>query len=376
MVLSPDLVARVDAVFADMDAPQHPGAGLLVIDRDEIVYRNCYGLADLETQRPVTADTSFYLGSISKQFAAMAIMLLAEQGKLAYEDRLPAFFPQLPSWGADVSILHLLHHTSGLPGYVEFFSSAADVYEWAREINGVTNEAVVERTMNLADLQFPVGSQYLYSGIGYTLLAMIVAIVSGQSCAEFLRINVFEPLGMQHTVAYDQSRPARHKLAHGYLQEKDQFERWDYPMLTVGDGGLFSTLDDMFLWDQALNSERLISKGALEQAFTSGKTNDGTPVDYGFGWYTNVSSFLSAGEREQLRSLGADLRYVAHGGGCVAYFNYIIRLLDTQRTVLVLTNCGPITPVSQLHRGGIPSPRIQAHRVAALLFVGNEEKRT
>jgi CubicO group peptidase (beta-lactamase class C family) len=175
---------------------------------------------------------------------------------------------------------------------------------------------------------------------------------------------------MQHTVAYDQSRPARHKLAHGYLQEKDQFERWDYPMLTVGDGGLFSTLDDMFLWDQALNSERLVSKGTLEQAFTSGKTNDGTPVDYGFGWYTNVSSFLSAGEREQLRSLGTDLHYVAHGGGCVAYFNYIIRLLDTQRTVLVLTNCGPITPVSQLHRGGIPSPRIQAHQVAALLFGG------
>ncbi|TMI98795.1 MAG: beta-lactamase family protein [Alphaproteobacteria bacterium] len=376
MVLSSDLIARVDAIFANMDKPGHPGAGLLVIDRDEIVYRKCYGLADLETQRPVTADTSFYLGSISKQFAAMAIMMLAEQRQITYEDRLTDFFPQLPSWGADICIRHLLHHTSGLPGYLEFFSSAANVFEWAREINGVTNEAVIERTMNLAGLQFPVGSQYFYSGIGYTLLAMIVAIVSGQSCGGFLKERIFDPLGMKNTVAYDQFRPTRHKLAHGYFLENGRFERWDYPMLTVGDGGLFSTLNDLFLWDQALNTERLVPRAALEQAFTSGKTNDGTPVDYGFGWYTNVSSFVTAAEREQLRTIGADRGYVAHGGSCVAYFNYIIRLLDTQRTVLVLTNCGPITPASQLHLGGIPSPRIQAHHVAALLFAVNGEKRT
>lgn len=139
-------------------------------------------------------------------------------------------------------------------------------------------------------------------------------------------------------------------------------------MLTVGDGGLFSTVDDLFLWDQALNTERLLPKAALEQAFTSGTTNDGTPVDYGFGWYTNVFPLVSASEREQLRALGPDLRHVAHGGGCVAYFNYMIRLLDTRRTILVLTNCGPITPVSELHRGGIPSPRIRAHQVAGILF--------
>ena len=199
---------------------------------------------------------------------------------------------------------------------------------------------------------------------------MIVATVSGQSCADLLKDRIFDPLGMKHTVAYDQSRPTRHKLAHGYLQEKDRFERWDYPMLTVGERGLFSTLDDLFLWDQALNTERLVPKDALEQAFTSGRTDDGTPIDYGFGWYTNVSAFLTVAEREHLSSLGADLRYVAHGGSLVAYFNYIIRLLDSQRTILVLTNCGPLTPASELHRGGIPSPRIRAHQVAGILFGG------
>src|SRR4249919_1712023 len=108
---------RIDSVFADMNVPQRPGAALLVIDHDEIVYSKCYGLADLETQRPITADTSFYLASISKQFTAMAIMLLAQQGKLSFEDRLLAYFPRFPSWGAEITLRHLLHHTSGLLNY-------------------------------------------------------------------------------------------------------------------------------------------------------------------------------------------------------------------------------------------------------------------
>jgi CubicO group peptidase (beta-lactamase class C family) len=367
MDLNPGVAARVDAVFADMERPQHPGAALLVVDHDEIVYRKSYGLADLETQRLITADTSFYLGSISKPFTALAIMLLAEDGRLSYDDRLSAFFPQLPAWSAEISVRHLLHHTSGLPEYLPFFKGDEFV---ARDMNGITNEVVLDRAMNLAGQEFPVGIRFAYSGMGYVMLAMIVTIVSGRSFADFLKARIFDPLGMKHTVAYDQSRPTRHKLAHGYLREKNQFERWDYPMLTVGDGGLFSTLDDLFLWDQALNTERLVPKAALEQSFTSGTTNDGRPIGYGFGWYTDVSSSVTAAEREQLRALGTDLRYVAHGGGCVAYFNYMIRLLDTQRTILVLTNCGPITPASELHRGGIPSPRIRAHKVAEILFAG------
>ena len=371
MVPSPALVERVDAVFADMDKPGHPGAGLLVIDHDEIVYRKGYGLADLETQRPITADSSFYLASISKQFTAMAIMLLAEQRKLSFEDRLPAYFPQFPPWGAEISLRHLLHHTSGLPGYIHFFSSSERIPEFTRDITGVTNEAVLERVMHLPRTDFPVGTQYAYGGTSYVLLAMIVAIVSGQSFADFLKANVFDPLGMKHTVVYDASRPARHKLAQAYWEENGQFERWDYPLLTAGDGGLFSTLEDLFLWDQALNTECLVSKAALERAFTSGTTNDSTPVGYGFGWITNVFPYLSAAEREQLLALGeAGLHHVAHGGSCVAYYNYIIRFLDSRRTIIVLTNCGPIAPAVEPHHPAIPGPRVRAHRVAEILFGG------
>jgi CubicO group peptidase (beta-lactamase class C family) len=352
------LAGRIDPVFADMDTPQHPGAALLVIDHDEIVYRKCYGLADLESGRPVTTDTSFYLGSISKQFAAMAIMLLAEEGRLSYDDRLPAFFPRFPAWGADISIRHLLHHTSGLPGYIPFFHSSGGIPEFNRDVAGITNDDVLERAMELAGPEFPAGAQYAYGGTSYVLLAMIAAIVSDQSFADFLKAKVFDPLGMKHTVVYDASRPARHRLAHGYLPENDRFERWDYPMLTAGDGGLFSTLDDLFLWDQALNTERLVSKAALEQAFTSGATNDGTPVGYGFGWITNVFPYCNAAEREQLLAIGGEgLRHVVHGGGCVAYFNYIIRFLEPQRTIIVLTNHLSTT-----------GPRIRGHQVAEILF--------
>ena len=116
------LDGRIDAIFADMAVPEHPGAALLVTDRDEIVYRKCYGLADLEARRPMTTDTSLYLASISKQFTAMAIMLLAEEGRLSYEDRLPAYFPHFPAWGAEISLRHLLHHTEGRR---DMFSSSA-----------------------------------------------------------------------------------------------------------------------------------------------------------------------------------------------------------------------------------------------------------
>ena len=133
---------EIDAVFADMNVPRHPGAALLVIDHDEIVYSKCYGLADLETQRPVTTDTSFYLASISKQFTAMAIMMLAERGKLSFDDHLSTYFPRFPAWAAGITLRHMLHHTSGLPDYLPFFKGDEFV---ARDMNGITNEDVLQR---------------------------------------------------------------------------------------------------------------------------------------------------------------------------------------------------------------------------------------
>jgi CubicO group peptidase (beta-lactamase class C family) len=347
MELSSSRRDLVDAVFADVNGPRHPGAALLVVDRDEIVYRKCYGAADLETRQPITPDTSFYLASIAKTFTAMAVMMLVEQRKLGFEDRLSTYIPTFPSWGEEITLRHMLHHISGLPGYQDFIER--------RDLLGfcVTNETVLKGVMQLPGPEFPAGTKYAYNDTAYTLLATIVATVCGQSFASFLKSNIFDPLGMTHTVVYDASRPARHNLVRGYMEENGQFEFWDYPLLTVGDGGLFSTLDDLFLWDQALNTERLVPSAALERAFTSGTTDDGIEIGYGFGWHTD--SFPG-------------LRHVAHGGSLGAYNNYMIRFLDTHRTVIVLTNRGPIEPV--FRPGGIRGPRPRAHQVAEICFGG------
>src|SRR5262249_53551632 len=193
------LDGKIDAVFADMDMPQRPGAALLVIDHDEIVCCKRYGPADLETQRPITADSSFYLASISKQVTALPGTLLACQQQAGFEHQPPAYFPRFPLWGAEIPLRHMLHHTSGLPEYFHLFSSGEQISEFTRSMTGVTNEAVLERIMDLAEPKFPVGAQYAYSNTGYVLLAMIVAIVSGQSFAHFLKTNIFDPLGLKHT---------------------------------------------------------------------------------------------------------------------------------------------------------------------------------
>ena len=337
--------ARVDAVFAEMSAPQHPGAALLVIDHDEIVYSKGYGLADLETSQPITSDTSFYLASLSKQFTAMAILLLAERGALSYEDRLRTYFPQFPSWADAITLRHLLNHTSGLPEYFPLFTAHSDgtpVREFTRDITGITNQAVLHRVIRESGLDFPTGERYAYCNTGYVLLALIVEAISGQPFADFLKDRIFDPLGMTHTLVYTAERPTIYRLAQGYIREADRFQRWDYPLLTSGDGGLFSTINDLFLWDQALKSERLVSKLSFRQVLTSGTTNDGTPIGYGFGWMTTVFE---------------GKRHVAHGGSLVAYNNYIIRFLDSARTIIVLTN----------HQY-MPGPRVRAHQVAEIVF--------
>ncbi len=345
MIESSATTAQMDAVFAEMSAPQHPGAALLVIDHDTIVYSKGYGLANIEANEPITPDTSFYLASLSKQFTAMAIVLLAEQGKLRYDDPLRAWFPQFPHWADAITLRHLLHHTSGLPEYFPLFSAHSDgtpVRDFTRDITGITNQAVLHRVIQQSGLDFPTGQRYAYCNTGYVLLASIVELVSAQSFASFLKASIFDPLGMAHTLVYTADRPTIPKLAQGYIREQDRFERWDYPLLTSGDGGLFSTLDDLFLWDQALNGQQLVSKLSLQQVLTSGITNDGQPTHYAFGWMTNVFT---------------GKHHVAHGGSLVAYNNYIIRFLATQQTIIVLTN----------HQY-TPGPRIRAHQVAEIAF--------
>lgn len=348
MPLDPTAAGRIDALFADMGRTQHPGAALLIVEGSQRLATRCFGLADFEAGRPIAPDSAFYLASISKQFTAMGILQLAERGTLRLDDRLHDYFPQFPAWGARITLRHLLHQTSGIPDYFALFLPdkaaapnvvAADI---TRHMNGLTNETVLDRVIRVPRPDFPPGSQHAYSNTNYTLLSMIVAFASGQPFAVFMRDSIFAPLGMGNTLVYALPRPPLRNLAHGYVEENGSFRRWNYPLLTTGDGGMFSTLDDLFLWDQALNTEKLLPRAALERFLGDGTTDDGADTGYGFGWMTNVFG---------------DARHAAHGGSLGPYNNCLVRYLDRQRSIVLLTN-----------HYGVPGPRIRVQQVAEIAF--------
>jgi CubicO group peptidase (beta-lactamase class C family) len=307
--------AQIDTLLRALDGA--PGAAVVVVRDGKIVHRKGYGLADLETRAPVRADTPFYLASVSKQFTAMAIMLLAEQGKLSYDDPLQKFFPDFPAFGNGITLRHLLYHTSGIPDYLND--------RLVEDATDFTNARVLDLVEHLKELKFPSGERYSYSNSGYILLAVTAARVSGQPFHQFMQEHVFGPLGMRHTRVYDESKPVIPGRARGYSRDGDAFKLDDYHLLTAGDGGTFSTAEDLARWDRCLYTEKLVKAATLQQAFTRGKLNDGKKFDYGFGW--SVGSFRG-------------LRTVSHGGGLGGFRTFILRFPDQHFSVILLSNNG------------------------------------
>jgi arabinooligosaccharide transport system substrate-binding protein len=208
-----------------------PGASVIVIQDGRVLHKRGYGLADLDHKTPIRPSTDFYLASVSKQFTAMAIIMLVEQGRLSYDDHLSTFFPEFPAYGGSVTIRDLLHHTSGVPDYFGLISNTADL----------TNQRILETLIRQKEPEFPPGERHQYSNSGYVLLALIVERVTGEPFHRFLKEHIFEPLGMKRTLVYDESKPAIRDKAHGYTHSEDGYKLDDYRPLGEGDGGIFST---------------------------------------------------------------------------------------------------------------------------------------
>lgn len=296
---------------------------ILVAEQGEVIYRNAFGYADFENRIPLTPETAFYLASVSKQFTTMAVMILREQGKLSFSDRLSTYFPEFPDYADEVTIRHLMTHTSGI----------ADHYRLGAYHPGLTNEEVRELLAGLDLLDFEPATKYRYSNGGYVLLAMIIEKVSGQPLHTFLKEQVFEPLGMDRTLVYDASRPVIENRAIGYNQagQKD-----DYEILTTGAGGMFSTVDDLFKWDRALYTEKLVSRKTLEEAYTPTALNNGEISNYGYGWGVSVSN-------------GGKI--VSHGGSLNGFRTYIGRNLVNRNTLIFLTNNGDAVANQEIREG-------------------------
>lgn len=285
---------------------------VLIAHHKKIIYKNGWGYCDSTTNTAITPNTSFYLASVSKQFTAMAVMLLKNQSKLTYQDKLSKYFPDFPPYADDVTIKHLLTHTSGIP----------DHFNLGAFRPGLTNEDVLKVLSDQDSLDFAPGQRFSYSNGGYVLLSLIVERASKVTFHSFMKANIFDPLEMNRTEVYIQSKSEIQNRAIGFSAFG---ELSDYNILTTGDGGMFSTVLDLYKWDQALYDEKLVPHIMLSEAFSGMKLNDGTYTDYGYGWRLISDSSASA---------------VTHSGALNGFRTLIYRDLTNQHSIILLSNHG------------------------------------
>jgi CubicO group peptidase (beta-lactamase class C family) len=306
------MMRRIDAL---MGAYQGfvPGAAVAVLHDGAPIFLRAYGLANLEARVPATTATNYRLASVTKQFTAAAILLLAEDGRLSIDDPVRKWLPGLPVALDGALIRNLLAHTSGLIDFEDLI---------APESSAPLHDDDVLRMLEAEQrCYFPPGTNYRYSNSGYVLLALIAERVCGTDFASFLRERVFLPLRMRHTVAYESGISTLPHRAFGYSAVGDSWVRTDQSLTsaTLGDGGIYSSVDDLAKWDAALRAGRLLRPESLRLAFQAATENEDVAVQYGCGW-----------------RISGDLRW--HSGETQGFRNVILYYLARRMTVIVLTN--------------------------------------
>jgi CubicO group peptidase (beta-lactamase class C family) len=311
-----------------------PGAAVLVLKDGEVAFERGYGVADLKSQRPIDAHTNFRLASVSKQFTAMAIMLLVHDGKLRYDERLTDIFPDFPAYGRGITVRMLLNHTSGLLDYEDLMPPPNP--NLPVEQTQIQDSGVLKLLEHQSTTKFPPGSKWSYSNSGYVLLGVIVHKVSNQPYPEFLRRRIFLPLHMDDTVAYVRGRNAIKNRAFGYTLENGGWQLTDQSptSATLGDGGIYSSLSDMAKWDRALSASTLLNRSEMQAALTPANAPGveepaGVPAQYGFGWFLNSYK----GHKRMW-----------HYGETVGFRTAIQRFVDDRLTIIILCNRADFNP--------------------------------
>ncbi len=327
---------QVDAIFAPLVKPGSPGLAVIVLRSGDVAFRRSYGLANLDSRAAITSDTDFRLASFTKQFTATCIMLLVHDGKLSYEDRLTKIFPDFPAYGSAITVRMLLTHTSGLKDYEDLYAAQFPGVEGSKvpQIHDTQILALMERQTGT---DFAPGSQWRYSNTGYALLAMVVERVSGKPFGDFLRERIFVPLGMKSTLAYEKGKNEVPHRALGYTKENGNWIEADQSSTSavLGDGGIYSNVEDLARWDRALRDHTLMTAAEMQPAFapvkTSGgaKTDDGEPTEYGFGWFLDPYK---------------GRKRAWHSGTTTGFRTYIARFTDEGLTIIILCNRDDLKP--------------------------------
>jgi CubicO group peptidase (beta-lactamase class C family) len=321
-----ELVSKIDAIFAKWNAPDAPGVVIAVSQSGQIVLTRAYGQAELAHDLPNTEDTRFESGSVSKQFTAAALILLAQQGKLALTDDVRKYVPELPDYGTPITLRHLLNHTSGLRDW----GSLAAIAGWPRELRSHTQDHVVDILRRQRGLNYTPGDRYSYTNSGYNLLAIIVARVSGLPFAEFCRVQLFGPLGLEHTEwRHDHTRIVKNR-ATAYSPRGDGSYAIDQPIEDVhGNGGLITTVRDLITWNEALAAHRIGAPGFTDEMQRNGILNNGSRIDYASG--------LTVGTHRRVPE-------VAHTGSTSGYRAFLGRYPVQGLGVALLANAGNVNP--------------------------------
>jgi CubicO group peptidase (beta-lactamase class C family) len=314
----------IDAVFADWDRRDSPGCAVGLYENGRIAYARGYGMADLEHDVPIAPESVFYVGSLSKQFTAMAAALAMDQGKLALDDRIRTYLPELPEYTSAITVRHLLHHTSGLRDYNTLLSIAG-----RRGDEAYDNPTVLRITARQKQLNFAPGDEYLYSNTGYTLLALIVERATGTPFSEFAARNIFAPLDMTVTHYHtDDSRLVKAR-ASAYGGRVGTFTLDTPRNERAGAGGVFTSVRDLLRWDENFYTTRVGGRALIDRLQTRGTLNNGTVLNY--AWGLELGTYRG-------------LRIVEHGGSLGGYRAHLLRFPDQHESVAILCNLGSINP--------------------------------
>jgi CubicO group peptidase (beta-lactamase class C family) len=329
---------KIESLFATFVSQHDPGCAVLVVKDGKAIFRKGYGVTDPQTLQTIGPETNFRLASLTKQFTALAVMLLVHDGKLHYEDRLTNVFPDFPAYGNAITIRELLNHTSGLVAYEDImakeYAGTAD-----DKIPQISDAGVLDLLKRETGTKFAPGTRWEYSNSGYVLLAMAVEKRSGMRFADFLRQRIFTPLQMTGTIAHEKGRDEVTHRAYGHTRTAAGWSETDQSptSATLGDGGVYTSLNGLEKWDRALSAQipsaqTLLTAKEMEPAFTPATAANGAPLQqsdgslaplYGFGWFLNRYH----GHR----------RY-AHYGETVGFRTAIQRFPDDHLTVIVLAN--------------------------------------
>ena len=341
---------KIDAIFRGVTDVNSPGLAVLVRKDGKTVFEKGYGVRDLRAKVKIDAQTNFRLASFTKQFTAMAVMLLVHDRKLWYEETLTEIFPGFPAYGKNITVRNLLNHTGGLPDYEDLMEAAekASGPKWTAE-HQIQDDEVLALLKKETKGKFAPGTSWSYSNSGYVVLGAIVAKVSGKSYGEFLYERIFAPLKMNDTVVFQKGKNEVHNRAFGHTRENSAFKETDQSSTsaTLGDGGIYSNLEDLAKWDDALRNHTLVSAEEMKPALRLAKLSDGStphwpsepdednlhpgkPVSYGFGWFLDPY-----GERARMW----------HTGNTIGFRTVIERFTGGENlSVIILCNRTDLEP--------------------------------